>query len=154
MADLVYLKTFYDAEEALVAASALRAAGFSVSFEGENHLSTNPGLRIALHGYRLQAPADQAEAVKAMLVEFDTAEPQLPIGADTPCPNCGGMRLRRKRNLVSGVVGLILGAPFAKSDGVAICTACGEHVGTAASPAWPWIILTALALVIIALQIF
>ena len=81
MPNLVEVARFYDPEEALCAASYLRAHGIETILQNEHHLTMAPYLRIALNGYGLLARTKQQDDARNALNEIANATPDS-IGAE------------------------------------------------------------------------
>ena len=119
---------FYDAEEAQIAAGYLRAQGFDVQLGDENMLGLEPHLRIALGGYRLMAPQNEAHMATVALNEVRGAPETRAHLEGYRCGNCGGATLRRMRNPLLAFLHLPLGwlFPFSRATKNLRCTACGH----------------------------
>lgn len=118
--------TFFDAEEAMVAQSFLRAQGIRAELPDSNALGAMPEVRFGLGGYRLFVPAGQAANARALLAEVRAASPS----AGPCCARCGGRALRRIRDWrwPLGLMALFGAAfPFAPSTGNLRCAACGHR---------------------------
>ncbi len=66
---IVEIARYLDPEEALCARGFLESAGCPVVLTGEHHLSVEPYLRVALGGYRLLVPIDEAAVASRLLAE-------------------------------------------------------------------------------------
>lgn len=64
---LVEIAKFLDLTEAQAAAAALRASGVPVFMQNENWGQTEPYLQLAMGGFRLWTPEEEAEDARAFL---------------------------------------------------------------------------------------
>jgi hypothetical protein len=96
MPELVTVATIYDPEEAHVACGFLRANGVDALLGEAQTLSTLPLHRIALGGYRILAPSNQAHAARMLLASVDEGRQQTGYAFDGAlCEQCGGARFTR-----------------------------------------------------------
>jgi hypothetical protein len=73
---LVEVARFNDATEAQVAAAALRASDIAVLVQNEHWGQNQFYMQIAMGGFRLWTPAEDAAAAKAFIRECQSADPQ------------------------------------------------------------------------------
>jgi DNA-directed RNA polymerase subunit RPC12/RpoP len=114
---------FYDAEEAQVARGFLRSRGLKAVLPDEQTLGVRPELRIALGGYRLLVPYEEAFQASALLREVEAADVR------PSCEACGSKALRRERRWWFPLAVLFLFRdlfPFAPARAALRCRACGH----------------------------
>jgi len=82
---LVEVARFLDFTEAQAAAAALRASGMPVFMQNENWGQTEAYLQLAMGGFRLWTPEEEAEDARAFLasVARDPAPPRRQTAGDT-----------------------------------------------------------------------
>ena len=83
---LTEIARFADLSEAQVAASRLRAEGVQVLVQNEYWGGADFIMTIAMGGFRLWAPDDQAADAKALIAELRTAIPATDPDDDEPVP--------------------------------------------------------------------
>jgi len=127
MTGLREIATFYDPEEAHVAAGFMNANGFHVSLADNEMLMQSPTHRVALGGFRLMAPAHEALEARDLLREVR----KTPNKASAPCPNCNENDFRRVKSLwFPAIFLLLMGAvvPFATNSSYLKCRKCKTRV--------------------------
>lgn len=82
---LVEIARFLDLTEAQAAASALRASGVPVFMQNENWGQTEAYLQLAMGGFRLWTPEEEAQDARAFLASAvrDSSPPEPGTAADT-----------------------------------------------------------------------
>jgi len=121
------IATFYDPEEAHVAAGFLRAHGYDPLLADEHMLMVSPTHRVALGGFRMMIAAHMHEEAKAVL-ENVRHQPNQP---SSTCPTCGGADYRRVKSWwFPAIFFFTLGAvvPFAKNSHYLECRQCKTRV--------------------------
>ena len=83
---LTEIARFADLSEAQVAASRLRAEGVQVLVQNEYWGGADFIMTIAMGGFRLWAPDDQAADAKALIAELRTSTPEPDPDDDAPIP--------------------------------------------------------------------
>jgi len=106
------IRTFYGPEEAYAALSLLHAHGKNARLLDENTLSVLPLDSVALGGYRLAVPAEEA-ASSLLLLGHDRADlpPAKPVYFGDEAPRETGPRSRRRRFgrwLLLALLGLVI----------------------------------------------
>jgi len=128
MSGLACVQRFVTLEEALVAKGALQADGIPVIIGELNHLGWAPELRFALFGFGLHVPVACESAARDIIRTAQSAPCNLPVGADEPCANCGGMNFRRRPHILWAIVAFIAFTPFIPYANSAQCTSCKKII--------------------------
>lgn len=122
---LVVIKTFDSYFSANILLTRLQSDGFECYLKDENTVTIDPLLSNAIGGIKLVARAENATAIKAMLLQYDAGMMQ-----QATCPKCmaNAFELLPKKlasNAVANAL-LILGLsnPF-KKDNEYVCSNCG-----------------------------
>ena len=74
---LVEVATFLDLTEAQTASAALRASGIQVFLQNENWGQTEAYLQIAMGGFRIWTPEDDADEAKAFIAACRATPPEI-----------------------------------------------------------------------------
>jgi hypothetical protein len=78
----VTVRTFAREDLRMPVIAFLQAEGVATYTPDGNTMSIDPGMYVALGFYKIQVPTSQVEMTKALLAEWDDAEP-LPANVDT-----------------------------------------------------------------------
>lgn len=127
MSDLAEIAVLYDPEEAHVACGFLQANGIDAVLGDAETLSTLPLHRIALGGFRIIAPANQAHAARILLSKVE--DENKPRGYDIDgirCRLCGSDRFTRiKPWFLPSILLFLFGAPIWWNSRRLRCSRCG-----------------------------
>lgn len=127
MTGLREIGTFYDPEEAVIAAGYLHANGFDVIIADFDMLTQNPTHRVALGGFRIMSPEHESADSKKLLDSARAA----PNKAGPPCPTCGGQDYRSVKSLLFPAAFLLMMgavAPFAGNSRYIECRNCKTRI--------------------------
>lgn len=128
MSELVSIATFHDSGEAHVACGFLNANGIDAILADSETLSNLPFHQIALGGYRMLVPREQAHVARTLLNAVQSEE--APEGGhhidEIRCTQCGGKSfIREKRKILPSLLLFFIGAPAHLNSKRLRCTNCG-----------------------------
>ena len=128
MSELVSIATFHDSSEAHVACGFLNANGVDAILGDAETLSNLPLHQIALGGYRMLVPREQAHVARTLLRSVES-EGQKEAGYKVEgirCTRCGGEKfIWEKLKIIPSLLLLFVGAPAHLNSKRLRCTNCG-----------------------------
>ena len=121
------IATYFDPEEAHIARGFLQANGFDARLADSHTLAAIPLDRIALGGYRLMVPQEQA--YQAELLLRSVAEEHQDRSR---CPACDSPRIARGRKRVQTLLHswILSILPFSGATKIVYCRDCGHKWST------------------------
>ncbi len=134
---LTEIARFADLTEAQIAASRLRADGFSVLVQNEHWGAANFMMSTAMGGFPLWTPAGQAEAARSLVADLRVGEPLALANDDQIRLNPPSAVLGAARTLLA----LFLALTFGWAAGWLVAGAAGRRSALLAIGGWTATIL-------------
>lgn len=127
---------YFDPWEAYILRARLIAEGVPASVSGDQLITANWPMSVALGGAALQVPVEFLDQAKDIVAAYHSGALQQelvqedPSAADT-CPTCGSTALTASvplgQRALNVVMYLVASAPFSTSASLLSCRSCGHH---------------------------
>lgn len=133
MGGLIWLNTYIDIEEAVVAQGYLRAQGVDALLFGEDHTTVDVNLRLAVGGYRIMVFAEEFDAASRIIRDVEIGG-RLGTIEEECCEQCGAGEFKKRRDLIWVVLAIlwhVAYAPYARRKRCVHCNAktyCGGRI--------------------------
>lgn len=133
---LVTVGRYFDPWEAYILQARLVAEGIPASVAGDQLITANWPMSVALGGATLQVPETCVEQAVALIADYHAGVLEQELASEDPstvdtCPACDSTRLASTVPLGQRVLAIaayvVASAPFPTSASQMSCLSCGHH---------------------------